>query len=176
MNLPSRLAVPGITGRLHGLPRFRIGVRTPFWNPLPLPLMNFRCRLESPATAAGRLIASAALMRFLPLQHMRIWFDPDEPAPASGFLDPLAVSVKPASPVSFNRQRSGLALRRFSPDLRRQALSREPQPSCHFRRSLPKQPNLLVASRHSPQHRSVQAKDLARCLGKPALGLAVLGV
>jgi len=33
--------------------------------------MNFRCRLELPATAAARLSAATALMRSLPLQHMR---------------------------------------------------------------------------------------------------------
>jgi len=37
------------------------------FNPQPLPLMNFCCRLEYPATAAEHLIVSAALMRFLSL-------------------------------------------------------------------------------------------------------------
>jgi hypothetical protein len=139
--------------------------------------MNFHCRLEFPATAAEHLRVSAALMRLLSLIAHANRFDPDSSGPATGFPYPLAVSVKPALPTSFSRQRSGFALRRFHPGT-----------SAAY--AFPRKPGLLAISTSCSAQTSGQpvrgskalavrpvcaSKGTRLCLHNPALGFTVLG-
>jgi hypothetical protein len=166
-----------ITGDFAGFRRSRQVCGFVLCNPQPLPLMNFHCRLEFPATAAEHLRVSAALMRLLSLIAHANRFDPDSSGPATGFPYPLAVSVKPALPTSFSRQRSGFALRRFHPGT-----------SAAY--AFPRKPGLLAISTSCSAQTSGQpvrgskalavrpvcaSKGTRLCLYNPALGFTALG-
>lgn len=136
-----------INGRLRGFSSFRKGMRS--LKSAATAAHELCCRLEFSATAAEHLTVSAALLRFRPLQHMRIRSEPDKPVPPQGLLTlSRSRSDRPCRYFSADSAR-GFTLRRFRPGLQRRVLSLRITPSCHFSSLAGQRTRLLVAPRSS---------------------------